>query len=427
MVEAQRRTLNQKCDVLVATTGRLAYLVQVGEVDLAQLRVLVFDEMHQYFTSPAQLECLKAIFLARSPSWNLTRNGKNIQRIIADAGVNWTWAKNAEPFLRPRTSELPIRKELFFKQPLRDHRTYQLVDVRCKSQEEFEQLCAQYVSQTAQKKAAVFFPRMRGIPAVNMFHRHLRELIPADRLVLKTSSHLSQEEREKVYDQFRFAEAPIVVCCNLLATGVNIPFLEQVFFIDFAQDNTEFENRAGRAGRNGNEGEIHLLANTAAKDYDTNQRCFISYVEGRKGALQRHDWPLVQIQSSNSGTSSPAAGEKSRDYPSSHLDSGNAIAGPFEPACDPSKGFRASGDDGPKFFPYLQEPGPPNQSRPRGSHAMQGIPTSLMPAVPASYQRQPMPLAEAGDVEAIFAAAAVAAAARLQRPKDKGKGRTKIW
>ena len=80
---------------------------------------------------------------------------------------------------------------------------------------------------------------------------------------------MSREDRNKIETLFRENELSVLVATSAFGEGVNIPDIRHVCLYHLPFSNVEFNQMAGRCGRDNNPAIVHLLYNRADATINT--------------------------------------------------------------------------------------------------------------------------------------------------------------
>ena len=79
----------------------------------------------------------------------------------------------------------------------------------------------------------------------------------------------SRAERARIEELFRTGHLTVLIATSAFGEGVNIPDIRHVVLYHLPYNEIEFNQMSGRAGRDGDRSEVHLLY--ARKDADVNE------------------------------------------------------------------------------------------------------------------------------------------------------------
>merc|ERR1711887_419841 len=234
----QARKLQQGCNILVATPGRLLDNVEKGRVSFRNLEFFVLDEADRMMDMGFMPEIQKC---AEDP--NMPEKGKR-QTLMFSATFPDDIQTAAQDFLNDylfltvgmvggacsdveqvfyEVAKFDKREKLeeLMQDPARDPKERTLIFVQTKRNADF---LATYLSG-------------EGLPTTS---------IHGDRL---------QREREEALYDFRVGTMPILVATAVAARGLDIPGVAHVINYDMPDDVDEYVHRIGRTGRLGNLGK----------------------------------------------------------------------------------------------------------------------------------------------------------------------------
>merc|ERR1719348_27368 len=234
----QARKLQQCCNILVATPGRLLDNVEKGRVSFKNLEFFVLDEADRMMDMGFMPEIQKC---AEDP--NMPEKGKrqtlmfsatfpdDIQTAAQDflndylfitVGIVGGACTDVEQlFHQVEKHDKREKLEELLNDPERDPKERTLIFVQTKKNTDF---LATHLSQ-------------EGLPTTS---------IHGDRL---------QREREEALFDFRAGTRPILVATAVAARGLDIPKVAHVINYDLPDDVDEYVHRIGRTGRVGNVGK----------------------------------------------------------------------------------------------------------------------------------------------------------------------------
>merc|ERR1712179_187034 len=234
----QARKLQQGCNILVATPGRLLDNVEKGRVSFRNLEFFVLDEADRMMDMGFMPEIQKC---AEDP--NMPEKGKrqtlmfsatfpdDIQTAAQDflndylfltvGLVGGACTDVEQNFYQVEKNDKREKLEEILNDPDRDPKERTLIFVQTKKNTDF---LATHLSQ-------------EGLPTTS---------IHGDRL---------QREREEALFDFRAGTFPILVATSVAARGLDIPKVAHVINYDMPDDVDEYVHRIGRTGRVGNVGK----------------------------------------------------------------------------------------------------------------------------------------------------------------------------
>ncbi|MEV5142830.1 DEAD/DEAH box helicase, partial [Streptomyces syringium] len=226
----QAQTLARGAEVLVATPGRLADLIQRGDAKLGDVRITVLDEADQM----ADMGFLPQVTKL------LDQVDPDGQRMLFSATLDRNVDRLVRRFLTdPVTHSVDASVGAV---STMDHHLFHVTDQDKKDS----------VTRVAARAGRVimFVDTKRG----------------ADRLVKKLLSEgvraaalhggKSQPQRNRTLDQFRTDQVTALVATNVAARGIHIDGLDLVVNIDPPTDHKDYLHRGGRTARAGESGTV---------------------------------------------------------------------------------------------------------------------------------------------------------------------------
>ena len=263
----QQRAMKEGADVVIATPGRLQALIQMGGIDLSQVRYFILDEADRMLDMgfyddimgiakllPAERQTL--LFSATMPP----KIRKLAENILTDP---------VEVKIAPSRPVEKIKQSAIF----------------CYDDEK-QKILTGILKSRKGERVIVFAASKHG---VRDLARDLR------RLGIKAAeihSDLDQEQRDETIRGFRSGRIEVIVATDLLARGIDIDEVMLVVNFDVPREPEDYVHRVGRTARANADGEAVTLV--GPRD---------------RRAFQRVEATLkISIHAENRPTSSPRAG-----------------------------------------------------------------------------------------------------------------------
>lgn len=263
----QQRAMKEGADVVIATPGRLQALIQMGGIDLSQVRYFILDEADRMLDMgfyddimgiakllPAERQTL--LFSATMPP----KIRKLAENILTDP---------VEVKIAPSRPVEKIKQSAIF----------------CYDDEK-QKILTNILKSRKGERVIVFAASKHG---VRDLARDLR------RLGIKAAeihSDLDQEQRDETIRGFRSGRIEVIVATDLLARGIDIDEVMLVVNFDVPREPEDYVHRVGRTARANADGEAVTLV--GPRD---------------RRAFQRVEATLkISIPAENRPTSSPRAG-----------------------------------------------------------------------------------------------------------------------
>ncbi|KAI5859857.1 DEAD-domain-containing protein [Durotheca rogersii] len=255
---AEEKRLERRCDILVGTPGRLFDHLEAESGILhqrvQQLDTLVLDEADRLLDM-GFLSSLKKI-IAHLPN----KTDHKRQSMLFSATV----PKHVQPVAR-----LVLSPEYKYISaiPKGEVNIHQRVSQNLVVVPNFADLAAGVIGAIRQEhesgrkeafKAIVFVPTARLVD----FYAAILKSTPGLPQVSAIHSRLTQPRRTRVTDEFRQARTGILVATDVIARGMDFPWVTNVFQIGIAADKESYVHRLGRTARAGAMGRGTLVLTT---------------------------------------------------------------------------------------------------------------------------------------------------------------------
>ncbi|CAL8074272.1 unnamed protein product [Calicophoron daubneyi] len=234
-IMAQVRDLQNGCNLLVATPGRLVDMISRGKVSLEQVKFLVLDEADRMLDMGFEPQIRRIVEQHRMPPAGQRQTlmfsatfPKEIQTLARDFLHSYIFLAVG----RVGSTNENITQEIM---SVADKDKPDLL-VRLLHEKDPEDL------------VLVFVETKRGADLLADFLSQLNFLVAfihGDR---------PQSEREQALSSFREGRTPILVATAVAARGLDIPNVKHVINFDLPSDIEEYVHRIGRTGRMGQPG-----------------------------------------------------------------------------------------------------------------------------------------------------------------------------
>jgi ATP-dependent RNA helicase MSS116 len=259
-----QKTQREGCHLMIATPGRLMDILSdpYSGIKAPKLRALVMDEadrlmddgfqkeieeIKNFLPDPAEVERQNLMFSATIP-----RDVVNLVRQIMRPGFHF--AKCVDENEEPTHQRIPQRM------------------VHLNGFENIMPTLYELIAQQQQKalageirpfKAILYFNSTAEVTlAASVFYKlnQPRRQTPLSGLRLyEIHAKLSQQQRTRAADDFRFAKSGILFSSDVTARGMDFPDVTHVIQIGLPRERDSYIHRLGRTGRAGKEGEGWLL------------------------------------------------------------------------------------------------------------------------------------------------------------------------
>lgn len=263
----QQRAMKEGADVVIATPGRLQALIQMGGIDLSQVRYFILDEADRMLDMGFYDDIMGIAKLLPAER----------QTLLFSATMPPKIRKLAENILTE-----PVEVKIA---PSRPVEKIKQSAIFCYDDEK-QKILTEILKSRKGERVIVFAASKHG---VRDLARDLR------RLGIKAAeihSDLDQEQRDETIRGFRSGRIEVIVATDLLARGIDIDEVMLVVNFDVPREPEDYVHRVGRTARANADGEAVTLV--GPRD---------------RRAFQRVEATLkISIPAENRPTSSPRAG-----------------------------------------------------------------------------------------------------------------------
>ena len=229
-IRPENTALKRGPHVVVGTPGRTLDHLRQGNLDLGAVRFLVLDEADEMLDKG----------FARDVEAILDRTPRDRQTALFSATMPKWVANTAKKHLRtPERVEIDSNVQA---PPTVDHLVYTI--------EKSDKIKALQALLDEQDGSIIVFGRTKhGVKKL------ARQLDSLGYRVGALQGNLKQNARERVLENFRSGEAPVLVATNVAARGLDVEGVDQVVNFDLPDSQQLFTHRVGRTGRMGRSGE----------------------------------------------------------------------------------------------------------------------------------------------------------------------------
>ena len=257
-IHTQRKAITSGCQIVVGTPGRTLDFVQRNTLDLSQVSIVVLDEAD---------EMLKMGFQ------------EDLESILA------TTPQQKQVLLFSATMPKPIEKiaQNYMKEP-------KLIRVGERNQGNVDVEHCYYHIHAQDRFVALqhlvdFYPEMYGI----IFCRTRNETTEITISLRKAGYHvdvlngdLSQEQRDRVMQQFRNRDLQILVATDIAARGLDVDDISHIINYTLPDELEVYIHRSGRTGRAGKKGlSLSLISTNEMQRIRPLERMLCSSIEKR--------------------------------------------------------------------------------------------------------------------------------------------------
>ncbi len=232
----ERRALEQGCQIVVGTPGRLRDHLERGQLRLGELGAVILDEADEMLDLGFREELEEILDATPASRRTLLFSATLPKAIVAMAGAYQTNA------LRLVVGAADTA-----------HSDIEYRAVRCAPNE--VELAVVNVLRYFESGSALVFCATRE--AVRKLHA---DLVERGFSVVALSGELTQNERTHALQALRDRRARVCVATDVAARGIDIPDLDLVIHADLPTNRETLQHRSGRTGRAGRKGVCVLLA-----------------------------------------------------------------------------------------------------------------------------------------------------------------------
>ncbi len=244
---AQLRALRAGVDIAVACPGRLADLIQQGQVQLGDVSLVVLDEADR-MADMGFLPEVKRL---------LDACAQERQTLLFSATLDG----DVDVIIR-RYMDRPVRHEFKGDDTMGDNAEHEFWNVERPDRLE---VAARIIDRTG--PTVVFCRTKRGADRV------AKQLDKRGVAAVAIHGDRSQNQRERALEDFRQGRALAIVATDVAARGIHVDGVTCVIHFDPSEDAKDYVHRSGRTGRAGAEGTvISFVSSEQRRDIVRQQR-----------------------------------------------------------------------------------------------------------------------------------------------------------
>ncbi|KAK9894656.1 ATP-dependent RNA helicase DED1 [Cystobasidium minutum MCA 4210] len=247
-IGSQMRQVENGCDLLSATPGRLVDLIERGKISLSNIRYLVLDEADRMLDMGFEPQIRRIVQGEDMPGTDVRQTlmfsatfPREIQRLALD-------------FLKGEQMFLSVGRVGSTSENITQRVEY------VEDQDKRSVLLDLLLGTTLNGLTLIFVETKRMADMLEDFLHQNR--------IAATSIHgdRSQREREYALETFKNGKTPVMVATAVAARGLDIPNVGQVINYDLPSDIDDYVHRIGRTGRAGNTGTATSFFNRGNKN-----------------------------------------------------------------------------------------------------------------------------------------------------------------
>ena len=234
-LEKQQKQLKAGCQIVVATPGRLMDHYRHHALDLSQVTTIVLDEADEMLNMGFYKDVRHIIEMMKARK-SLSMFSATISREVMDIG--WMYQKDAEEItVQPKEESQPKITQYMLETSGRN----KLSDL------------AQIIIGEGYKRVMVFCDTKFNTAAL------ANQLARLGFSVDCLHGDLSQNERNRIMQNFRDGKLNVLVATDVAARGIDVSDVDAVINYDVPGDNEHYTHRIGRTGRAKKEGVSYLF------------------------------------------------------------------------------------------------------------------------------------------------------------------------
>jgi superfamily II DNA/RNA helicase len=229
-LDKQVRNLSKRIEIAVCTPGRMIDLLERGELDLDQVRILVIDEADRM----ADMGFLPQV------EWILRKVPNDRQTLLFSATLD----REVDVLVR-RYMHDPVRHEVEADEESVDDMTHRFLRVH-----ELDRIKVLAAISEGVSRTMVFVRTKRG--ADRLVSQLKREGVTAAAI----HGDLRQSAREKALKDFQAGSHVVLVATDVAARGIHVDDVDVVVHFDPPEEHKGYTHRSGRTARAGREGVV---------------------------------------------------------------------------------------------------------------------------------------------------------------------------
>lgn len=230
--KVQAAMLRKVPDILIGTPGRLLEHLNAGNLDLAQVEVIVLDEADRMldmgFAEDVNRLCDLCPAQRQTLLFSATTGGAGLRDMIAKV------LKDPAHLMVNNVSDLSesVKQQII----TADHNAH-------------KEAIVQWLLANETYRKAIVFTNTRS-----MADRIYGHLVAKDFKVFVLHGEKDQKDRKLAIERLKQGAAKILVATDVAARGLDVDGLDLVINFDLPRSGDEYVHRVGRTGRAGNEG-----------------------------------------------------------------------------------------------------------------------------------------------------------------------------
>lgn len=247
-VNRQIEKLKEKPQIVVGTTGRILELIKKKKITAHTVKTIVIDEADKMLDKN-NIDGVKAVVKCCMRDTKILMFSASMSKEAIEAGNNI--------LKEPLTIQLGKAKKMSI--PKNIKHIYFVVERRDKLE-----MLRKLANSINPKKAMVFVNKVSDIEELTQklqYHHYNADCIHGSNI---------KKDRKKVIDAFKANKLQLLIATDIAARGLHFEGVDAIFHISIPENPNDYLHRAGRTGRNGEEGLSVLIV--TAKELSLIQR-----------------------------------------------------------------------------------------------------------------------------------------------------------
>ncbi|WP_236354933.1 DEAD/DEAH box helicase [Konateibacter massiliensis] len=236
-VARQIEKLKEKPQIVIGTTGRILELIKKKKITAHTVKTIVIDEADKMLDRN-NIEGVKAVVKCCMRDTQIVMFSASMSKAAIETGS--TILK--EPLL------IQLGKSKKVSIPKNIKHIYFVVDRRDKLE-----MLRKLANSMKPKKAMVFINKVSDIEELTeklQYHHYNADCIHGSNI---------KKDRKKVIDAFKANKLQLLIATDIAARGLHFEEIDTIFHISIPENSNDYLHRAGRTGRNGQEGMSVLI------------------------------------------------------------------------------------------------------------------------------------------------------------------------
>lgn len=236
-INRQIDKLKEKPQIVIGTTGRILELIKKKKITAHTIKTIVIDEADKMLDKN-NIESVKAVMKCCMRDTKIVMFSASMSNESVEVGQSIL----KEPFV------IKLTKNKKMSIPKNISHIYFEVERRDKLD-----MLRKLASSLKPKKAMIFVNKLSDIEELTQklkYHNYNAECIHGSNV---------KKDRKKVIDDFKNDKLQLLIATDIAARGLHFEGVNAIFHISIPENPNDYLHRAGRTGRNGEEGLSVLI------------------------------------------------------------------------------------------------------------------------------------------------------------------------